>query len=323
MTKPDMLSGSTKSRALWLDVIEGRRHPLRHGYYCTRQPDDEERAKEITSAGARKAETAFFSSTEPWSTSSESSRFGTDNLVATLSTLLVNIISEKWVAFIFIFPRILSNKLIELRRLPIIIETATNQLDECRAALAGLPMPSMEDPATQLLTLITEFCSGFKRSVRGASEPSVLIQRNNAAFGDFKIAIRRTAPMFVAQLRTDPNAAECVVLHAEDEEELSVSKETPGDERIYLDDIRETVDKCVHPINPLFGLTFVFRARTRELPGDIPASAKTTLVAGFQGTWLPSTETCLRRVNEVLHTALMCEIHEVFGRYNNLKNRLR
>ncbi|KAJ6623842.1 hypothetical protein B0H10DRAFT_2186906 [Mycena sp. CBHHK59/15] len=41
---------STKSRALWLDVIEGRQHKLLHGYYCTWQPDDEERAKGITSS---------------------------------------------------------------------------------------------------------------------------------------------------------------------------------------------------------------------------------------------------------------------------------
>jgi hypothetical protein len=156
-------------------------------------------------AGARKAETAFFSITEPWSTSSESARFGTDDLVATLSTLLVNIISEKWVDFIL----------------------------------------------------------------------------NNAAFGDVKIAIRWTTPWFVAQLRTDPNAAECTALRAEDEDyDVSVSSnDITADKRIYLDDIREIVDKCVCPINILFGLTFVFRARTRELPGDIPASAKTTLVA--------------------------------------------
>src|SRR6266436_562471 len=95
MTKPDMLTlGSTKARDLWLDVIEGRRHPLAHGYYCTRQPDDAERSGGITSANARIAESTYFNDTSPWSTSVHKHRFGTNNLISTLSTLLVQIIKE-------------------------------------------------------------------------------------------------------------------------------------------------------------------------------------------------------------------------------------
>ena len=95
MTKPDMLtSGATKARDLWLDVLEGRRHQLAHGYYCTRQPNDEERAKGITASEARKAEEEFFKATSPWSHSTQQSRFGTRNLVSTLSGLLTQIINE-------------------------------------------------------------------------------------------------------------------------------------------------------------------------------------------------------------------------------------
>lgn len=95
MTKPDMLpSGAIQALNLWLDVIEGRRHPLTHGYYCTRQPDDSQRAAMITSSQARLAETEFFKKTMPWAGSVNRERFGTDNLIATLSGLLIQIIND-------------------------------------------------------------------------------------------------------------------------------------------------------------------------------------------------------------------------------------
>lgn len=93
LTKPDMLSaGSTKALDLWLNVIEGRRHPLTHGYYCTRQPDDQDRSEKISATAAREAEKRFFSNTTPWSKSSRKERFGTENLISSLSHLLVSII---------------------------------------------------------------------------------------------------------------------------------------------------------------------------------------------------------------------------------------
>ena len=95
LTKPDTLTaGSTKARSLWLEVLEGRRHPLRHGYYCTRQPDDDERTRGISGVDARAAELSFFQSTAPWSSSSHQHRFGTANLVQNLSALLTQIIRE-------------------------------------------------------------------------------------------------------------------------------------------------------------------------------------------------------------------------------------
>lgn len=104
MTKPDMLAaGSTKARNLWLDIIQGQRHQLRHGYYCTRQPDDEDRSRAITTAQARADEARFFANTLPWSTSSQPQRFGTDNLVSTLSTLLVQVITDAFVICLFLF----------------------------------------------------------------------------------------------------------------------------------------------------------------------------------------------------------------------------
>jgi hypothetical protein len=110
ITKPDILTaGSTLTRNLWLEVIEGKRHPLKHGYYCTRQPDDDERAKNITPSDARKSEAMFFVQNEPWKGSEYRSRFGAVNLVNMLSTLLVQIINESFVGLLRFFLKISYN----------------------------------------------------------------------------------------------------------------------------------------------------------------------------------------------------------------------
>ena len=70
LTKPDTIPpGATKSREMWLDIIEGRRHQLKHGYFCTRQPDDDKRLSGVSPSEARAAEAEFFKTNSPWSTS--------------------------------------------------------------------------------------------------------------------------------------------------------------------------------------------------------------------------------------------------------------
>lgn len=90
-----LTAGSTKARGIWLDVIEGRLHPLLHGYFCTRQPDDEDRSHGITAKEARLAEAAFFSENSPWANCSVRNRLGTENLISMLSMLLVQVINER------------------------------------------------------------------------------------------------------------------------------------------------------------------------------------------------------------------------------------
>ncbi|KAJ7742281.1 P-loop containing nucleoside triphosphate hydrolase protein [Mycena metata] len=288
LTKPDLISaGSTKSRALWLDVIEGRRHKLLHGYYCTRQPDEEERAKGVTVSEARKAERDFFASTPGWSTSTDQDRFGTDKVISTLSTLLVQIIVEK---------------------LPAILRTASTHLEQCRAALASLPEPSTEDPATHMLTLITEFCGEIRQIVHGSSNPRGLVQNNNAAFADFKIAIRRTAPRFVALVDADDGSVSADV-GSDDEDgspDAQDKKSSSPRKPIYLSDVREVLRQ----------------ARARELPGDVPPAAKALLIADFQETWGSSTEACFQRVRQSVMNVLVHVMDRIFFRYGTLRNTL-
>ena len=98
LTKPDTIgAGSTKKREMWIEVLEGRSHPLKHGYYCTRQPDDDARLAGIKPSEARELEAEFFSQVEPWVASSARARFGTPNLVKSVSKLLTKIIRDSCV----------------------------------------------------------------------------------------------------------------------------------------------------------------------------------------------------------------------------------
>lgn len=93
-----LTAGSVKAQNLWLEVLAGRRHPLLHGYYCTRQPNDKERGEGISGTDARLAEANFFQTNEPWSTSALHARFGTPNLVQSISKLLTRIIQTSCVS---------------------------------------------------------------------------------------------------------------------------------------------------------------------------------------------------------------------------------
>ena len=96
LTKPDLVTTAQKKEG-WLDVIEGRAFRLKHGYYCTRQPDEDDRAKGMTLADARGAEADFFLKTLPWTTSPHQTRFGTQNMVTSLSRQLSKVIAERYV----------------------------------------------------------------------------------------------------------------------------------------------------------------------------------------------------------------------------------
>ncbi|KAI0696227.1 P-loop containing nucleoside triphosphate hydrolase protein [Cerioporus squamosus] len=139
LTKPDTLPpGSTKSREMWLDVIEGRRHQLKHGYFCTRQPDDDKRLSGVSTSEARAAEADFFRTTSPWSTSISQGRFGTLNLVKSISELLTRIISDS---------------------LPKLIGEVSSQLAACNKQLNSLPPLITTEPAAFVLNLVVTFCA--------------------------------------------------------------------------------------------------------------------------------------------------------------------
>ncbi|KIJ68611.1 hypothetical protein HYDPIDRAFT_146952 [Hydnomerulius pinastri MD-312] len=289
LTKPDQLAvTSTKARANWLEVLEGRKHQLLHGYYCTRQPDDAERAEGITPAESRAAEAKFFSSTTPWSKTLSPERLGTGNLVGALSEHLVRLINDM---------------------LPTFRLEAARLHEECTQRLTGIPPAIEGDPANHMMNLVAEFCRTVDQYVRGGAETSSLIQHNRVAFAQFKYDIRSTAPNF----RPFTTAADSrhknftnALDDGEDEGSEAALRSLSLAEPFFLDDMQRHIKRSV----------------TRELPNNVPFVSKVVLINGFQKHWGAASTKCSEQVRATLISFLNECIKHHFARHEALKSHL-
>ncbi|KAI9058588.1 hypothetical protein FKP32DRAFT_1761416 [Trametes sanguinea] len=281
LTKPDTLASGSKARDTWLEVLEGRRHPLLHGYYCTRQPDDDERAQGISGASAREIEAKFFKKTKPWSRCKNRERLGTENLVQSISKLLTQIIRES---------------------LPTLLGKVASQLELCTEQLAVLPPPISTEPSAYVLALVTSFASELRARIHGGlteDEDTELVQRTRDLYEKFKKTIRATAPPFVPfqDARHAPkDISEFVQI------DHSVRSTRRKVEIMYLDDVRRRVRKSV----------------TRELPGNVPYSVKISLIRAFQRDWENAAMDLFQSVQATLKDAIMQYVRQTFDRHSGL-----
>lgn len=79
-----------------MEVLEGRRHILKKGYYVTKQPGPNDLIKKNSFEESRRQEQEFFATVEPWKSSTEKikSRTGIPKVTAELSSLLSNLITQ-------------------------------------------------------------------------------------------------------------------------------------------------------------------------------------------------------------------------------------
>ncbi|KAH9915919.1 P-loop containing nucleoside triphosphate hydrolase protein [Epithele typhae] len=290
LTKPDTLpSGASSSRAMWLDVLEGRRHALKHGYFCTRQPDDDARLAGMAPAAARDMEAAFFRTAAPWASASAAakSRLGTPNLVRSVSELLTRLIQKK---------------------LPTFAREVAVHRAACADEIARLPPVVTADPPTHVLELVTTFCGAVSNRVEGSPVHAALVQRHNEAYISFKRAIRGTAPEFVPFERVGAPLGWSRVSSEDSDVEDNSSDghdEDNDEERnaLYLDDVRARIDAC----------------RTRELPDNTPPEVSRALIRDFQHTWEHHALACFERVHESFNSTLTILIDDTFSRFSALR----
>lgn len=335
MTKPDMLNtGSTKALSQWLDVIEGRRHPLVHGYYCTRQMNDAERSNAAdvletsesdedddtdgsasnsskTTARpptpkprltARQVEQQFFANAKPWSTSTSPERFGTPNLVNILGTLLVGSIE---------------------RLLPTLTAQTSDQLVRCRDQLNALPPVVDEDPATHMLNLITAFASEISGYVRGYDAGNGIISLPIGPSSS-----RSSTSWFTngARATKDPNRLLQANRLAYAELKYAIRKTYPKFLPWVQNQLRNVNGLSAERAEGGFNLTHmrhhVESSITRELPYNVPFPAKLTLIQSFQTEWPEEVRECLDQVQKVLREVVVDSVNRKFGRWEGLKRRV-
>ncbi|KAF8579720.1 hypothetical protein K439DRAFT_370392 [Ramaria rubella] len=165
---------STRLRENWLAELEGKGpNPLVNGYYCTRQPDDAERAAGITHKDACIEEARFFETTDPWKSSTHKQNLGVPRLAEKLSALLSQRIAQS---------------------LPRIRETLLTALENTNKDLANLPQALTGNPSTKIFYLINQFCKDLQAYVDGARGAETLIQQSSKEYNAFKKAILSTAP---------------------------------------------------------------------------------------------------------------------------------
>ncbi|KAH9915934.1 P-loop containing nucleoside triphosphate hydrolase protein [Epithele typhae] len=286
LTKPDtLLQGASRSREMWLDVLEGRRHPLRHGYFCTLQPDDDSRLAGITPAQAREREAEFFRKTTPWAQCASKERLGTRSLVKSVSELLTTIIRDS---------------------LPHFMEEVSEEHGKTLRSLSTLPPRAVAiNPSTFVLQIITKFCGEVMRHVDGDSAHARLVQSNNAAYLTYKNGIRGTAPILVPfEDGKMPHGARLEeFLAVEDERETTDGVLGEQHQVLYVNSVHDIIEKC----------------RTRGLPDDIPWEVVPDMIRGYQETWEHLTQACFGHVYEAFKETLLNVTHESLKEYRHLK----
>jgi len=235
-----LTSGSTKARDLWLDVLEGRCHPLRHGYYCTHQPDDAERTEGISSCEARHREVEFFAKTKPWAASIYKERFGTANLVKTLSALLVTIINDTYVFSCWFCDPLFPSKP-HTSSLPKIQSETSSLLSLCTNQLSSIPPALTGETSTQMSILITKFCASIEGYAQGSPEAGRLIHENRTVWRVFKAEIRGTALNFKPFVNATGSSGEFKNWLGDGEDEELIS----DGQSFYLTDMRRHLEQWV------------------------------------------------------------------------------
>ncbi|KAI0693477.1 P-loop containing nucleoside triphosphate hydrolase protein [Cytidiella melzeri] len=295
LTKPDTLTvGAVKSKENWLAVLEGRHLKTAHGYFCTRQPDDAERARGITPAEAREAEKTFFSTTNPWSTSKHRQRFGTENLVDSLALLLSKVIDET---------------------LPKLQMEVAEQFAACSSELAALPPPITSDPSSYVLNLVLGLCNEVKQHVEGDVTAASLVQQNRRTYALFKRDIRDSALLFLpyGKAAEEPKESDVHQFFRFDEDVETNIDEYADDsvsgvhgKHLYLSDIQQHIRNAL----------------TRELPDNVPYAVKVMLIRQSQESWGALSAECCTAVTTAFQKTLKELVNVKFSRYDHLHSRV-
>ncbi|RAH46914.1 putative dynamin GTPase [Aspergillus brunneoviolaceus CBS 621.78] len=169
LTKPDRIQ-SGESYVQWLEILEGDKFKLGHGYYVIRNNPD----PTIQHAQARGEEDAFFAS-EPWATElvAYQEKFGTRKLQTALSSLLLDQIQG-------CLPKVIEQ-----------IEAKSQRID---AELQTLPDPPSASSPFILCQMLNNFRERVQAHMDGGSVDYPLLKMWSHLAIDFKKVLRETRP---------------------------------------------------------------------------------------------------------------------------------
>ncbi|KAG8993005.1 hypothetical protein FRB94_011150 [Tulasnella sp. JGI-2019a] len=308
LTKPDTLQPGEES--IWLSILEGHRHPLHHGYYMTKQPATRELLEKLSWEAAREREKEYFESTTIWAKSTATNRLGTASLTTNLSRLLSGLIDQT---------------------LPKLRFDASRSRESTRQLLTKLPPAISENPSAELLRMITAFSGEFRNYTTGVSDYASLIQQCKPAYEGFRDAVRATAPDFRPYTVKERKKYQLTVRFKDPEDDDTNSDESEGegeddddddDDDDNDDDSDSDSDgksgkgkKKVEPMYVDEVKKYIHNSLTRELPFNVPFSAKEGLIRQSMKEWEEHAMDCFNIVRERVAEQLDTLVEKHFGRF--------
>ncbi|KAK0439518.1 P-loop containing nucleoside triphosphate hydrolase protein [Desarmillaria tabescens] len=262
LTKPDMLTvGASGARQKWREIILGQdqKHKLKHGYYCVRLPDDDERKRKISREESQARAKRYFEENSPWKEYPDRNRFGVPALVHDISRLLVALIENY---------------------IPTLKQSVDDLLASDRAEYNALPpLPPTDEAWSQIVVLIHQFCIDVKAAVEGEEGHKSFVQRNRARYEQFKRDILGTCPNFRPFEDKTRYLDPCI------RDEQFEGKDNPyvhmaASEYIMdIKDVKREIEDCT----------------SWELPGEVPLETTRKLIELFTKKWSDPSMQCFRR----------------------------
>jgi hypothetical protein len=210
-------------------------------------------------------------------------------------------------------------------RLPELRTQVAKQRKATENELASLPTRLARSPSIEIITLLSNYLGEFSRYVQGVPGFEDLIRDCTPAYRRFARAINRTAPNIVA-IELSPRATP-----REESAELGYdaspvpnddmdSETTTGEqEPMHLGELRSRINKyasCVLPVSVMIIRISICRSITRELPHNVPFSAKVTAILGCFVRWEALSLEVLDSVYAVTHKIALGLIDKHFLRFS-------
>ena len=129
--------------------------------------------------------------------------------------------------------------------LPKLQSDVKTALDRTNAELAILPAPLVKDPSSELLGMVTKFCTGFGAYVEGTRGSERLIQDNLNAYIEFKSSIRHSAPDFRPFVTVNDTPASLIDVSEVLGDEPLPERYDSIHQPIYLQDVRAHISRYV------------------------------------------------------------------------------
>jgi len=197
LTKPDRIPfGEEES---WLGLIRNEVEPLLNNWYCVKQPCSQMIKDGIDWAGARRHESEFFATTQPWCglDSYYQSFLRTTKLTDRLSTILAELIAKRCEAFLLCSLNRLVDGRVCVRRLPEIQDELYKVMQITEERLRALPQEPSNDPVGEVLRVLGGFQKEVSERLEGTPDETGLLQTIRPHTEKFKREIHGTTPNFV------------------------------------------------------------------------------------------------------------------------------